>query len=120
MDAPPSRDAVRLRQDSRYQVLVNPNSGQYWVLVLNTTAGPTQNQTIRQALNYAVDRQRFISTALGGVGDPEDLPWLPNTPAYDATRNGRYSFDLDKAKSLIAAIWRVGCVVRFRVQRGGA
>jgi peptide/nickel transport system substrate-binding protein len=102
MDAPPSRDAVRLRQDSRFQVLVNPNSGQYWVLVLNTTAGPTQNQMIRQALNYAVDRQRFINTALGGVGDPEDLPWLPNTPAYDQAKNSRYAFDLDKAKSLIA------------------
>jgi peptide/nickel transport system substrate-binding protein len=102
MDAPPSRDAVRLRQDSRYQVLVNSNSGQYWVLVLNTTAGPTQNQTIRQALNYAVDRQRFINTSLGGVGDPEDLPWLPNTPAYDPAKNGRYAFDLDKAKALVA------------------
>jgi peptide/nickel transport system substrate-binding protein len=102
MDAPPSRDAVRLRQDSRFQVLVNPSSGQYWVLVLNTTGGPTQNQMIRQALNYAVDRRRFINTALGGVGDPEDLPWLPNTPAYDQTKNGRYAFDLDKAKSLIA------------------
>jgi peptide/nickel transport system substrate-binding protein len=36
------------------------------------------------------------------VGEPEDLPWLPNTPAYDEQKRNHYSFDLDKAKSLIA------------------
>ncbi len=102
IDAPPARDALRLKQDPKYQVLVNDLSGQYWVLVLNTTAGPTQNQKVRQALNYAIDRKRFIDTALGGIGEPEDLPWLPNTPAYDEAKRTRYTFDLDKAKALIA------------------
>ncbi|HEX8966649.1 MAG TPA: ABC transporter substrate-binding protein [Chloroflexota bacterium] len=102
IDAPPSRDALRLKQDGRYRVLVNDASGQYWVLVLNTTAGPTQNQMVRQALNYAIDRKRFIDTALGGVGDPEDLPWLPNTPAYDEAKRTRYAFDPDRARALIA------------------
>jgi peptide/nickel transport system substrate-binding protein len=102
VDAPPTRDAVRLKQDNRYQVLVNQGSGQYWVLVMNTTSGPTQNQTMRQALNYAVDRKRFVDTALGGLGEAEDLPWLPNTPAYDEAKRARYTFDLDKAKALVA------------------
>jgi peptide/nickel transport system substrate-binding protein len=102
MDAPPARDALRLKTDPKYRVLVNELSGQYWVVVANTTGGPTQNQQVRQALNYAIDRKRFIDTSLGGVGDPEDLPWLPNTAAYDATKKTRYAFDLDKARALIA------------------
>jgi peptide/nickel transport system substrate-binding protein len=102
VDVPPARDALRLKQDPRFRVLTNDLSGQYWVLVMNTTAGPTQNQKVRQALNYAVDRKRFIDTALGGIGEAEDLPWLPNTPAYDEVKRARYSFDLDKAKALIA------------------
>jgi peptide/nickel transport system substrate-binding protein len=102
VDAPPLRDALRLKQDPRYQMLVNPDSGQYWVMVMNTTAAPTQNKMVRQALNYAINRKRFVDTALGGVGEPEDLPWLPNTPAYDEQKRNHYSFDLDKAKSLIA------------------
>jgi peptide/nickel transport system substrate-binding protein len=102
VDVPPARDALRLKQDPRFRVLTNDLSGQYWVLVMNTTAGPTQNQKVRQALNYAIDRKRFIDTALGGVGEVEDLPWLPDTPAYDETKRARYTFDLDKAKALIA------------------
>ncbi len=45
---------------------------------------------------------RFIDTALAGVGDADDLPWLPNTPAFDETKRTRYAFDLEKARSLIA------------------
>jgi len=65
------------------------------------SGGATQNQIVRQALNYAVDRKRFIDTALAGVGEAEDLPWLPNTPAYDDTRRARYTYDPDKARALI-------------------
>jgi peptide/nickel transport system substrate-binding protein len=102
VDVPPARDALRLKQDARYRVLMNNLSGQYWVLVMNTSAGPTQNAKVRQALNYAIDRKRFIDTALGGVADAEDLPWLPDTPAYDEAKKTRYTFDLDKARALIA------------------
>jgi ABC-type transport system substrate-binding protein len=102
IDSPPLRDSVRLKEDTRYRVMVNDASGQYWVLVMNTTAGPTQNQMVRQALNYAVDRKRFLDTVLVGVGETEDLPWLPNTPAYDESKRARYTYDPDKAKSLIA------------------
>jgi peptide/nickel transport system substrate-binding protein len=102
MDSPPLRDANRLKQDARYRVLVNELSGQYWVLVLNTTMGPTQNVKVRQALNYAIDRKRFIEASLNGVGEPENLPWLPQSPAYDEARRAKYSFDLDRAKALLA------------------
>jgi peptide/nickel transport system substrate-binding protein len=101
IDSPPARDAARLKQDQKYRVLVNDNSGQYWVMVANTTGGPTADRSIRQALNYAIDRKRFIDTALNGVGEPEDLPWLATSPAYDATRRVRYAFDLEKARALI-------------------
>jgi peptide/nickel transport system substrate-binding protein len=102
VDSPPARDAARLRQDARYRTLVNDDSGQYWVMVANTTSGPTTDRRIRQALNYAVDRKRFIDTALNGVGEPEDLPWLPTSPAYDGAKRTRYTYDLDKAKALLA------------------
>jgi peptide/nickel transport system substrate-binding protein len=102
IDSPPTRDSNRLKSDSKYKVLVNDISGQYWVLVANTTAGPTAEPKFRQALNYAIDRSRFITTALAGVGDPEDLPWLASSPAFDAAKRTRYAFDLDKARSLVA------------------
>jgi peptide/nickel transport system substrate-binding protein len=103
IDSPPARDAARLKGDANYRVLQNDLSGQYWIAVLNTTSGATQNKQVRQALNYAIDRQRFVDTALFGFGEVEDLPWLSNSPAYDGSKRTSYTFDLDKAKSLLAA-----------------
>jgi peptide/nickel transport system substrate-binding protein len=71
---------------------------------MNVAVPPLDNKLVRQALNYAIDRQRFIDTALGGlVGPPMNLPWPTYSPAYEGDKNKTYPFDLDKAKSLLAS-----------------
>jgi peptide/nickel transport system substrate-binding protein len=95
------QDTVRLQNDPNYQVILNMTSGATYCLVCNTTKGPTDNKLFRQALQYAVDRQRFASTVLQGLGEPGDLCWHPTSPAYDAAKNQLYTFDLARAKSLI-------------------
>ena len=60
------------------------------------------DKRIRQALAYAANRQRFTDTVLSGlVGAPQDLPWAPQSPASDPSKNAIYSYDLEKAKALI-------------------
>jgi peptide/nickel transport system substrate-binding protein len=104
VDSPSLLDLVRLKADPNYQALVVAASGQFVCIVANTTVAPTDNKQFRQAINYAINRKRFVDTAFQGiVSDFQDLPFPPQAPAYDATRNKTYSFDLDKAKSLIAA-----------------
>jgi ABC-type transport system substrate-binding protein len=56
---------------------------------------------VRQAVNYAMDRQRFVDTVLKGVGAPEFLFWNPRSLAYEANKQNAYPFDLGKAKSLL-------------------
>jgi peptide/nickel transport system substrate-binding protein len=94
-------DTVRLQKDPNYQVILDNVSGATYSLVSNTRRAPTDSKLFRQALQYAVDRQRFASTVLRGLGDPGDLCWHPTSPAYDAAKNQFYTFDLAKAKSLI-------------------
>jgi peptide/nickel transport system substrate-binding protein len=70
--------------------------------VANTTTPPTNNKQFRQAINYAINRQRFTDTALKGlIPGGQDLPFPPGAAAYDAAKNNMYAFDLNKAKSLI-------------------
>jgi peptide/nickel transport system substrate-binding protein len=104
VDSPGLLDLARLRTDPKYQALVVASSGQFVCMVANTTVAPTDNKTFRQAINYAINRQRFVDTVFQKIiTDGQDLPFPPRAPAYDATRNKRYTFDLDKAKSLVAA-----------------
>jgi peptide/nickel transport system substrate-binding protein len=100
---PTIRDAVRLVKDSKYQVVYNQTSGSVNLLALQCQPGesPTTNKLFRQALNYAINRQRWVDTVLLGTGTTKDLPVTPTNPAYDAAKDGLYTFDLDKARSLI-------------------
>jgi peptide/nickel transport system substrate-binding protein len=98
----PIPDAFRLKSDPKYIVTNRHDVGQYFYLTANATVPPTDNKQVRQAINYAIDRNRFADTVLRGFGgEAQDLPWSPLSPAWDASKNARYTFDLDKAKSLL-------------------
>jgi len=104
VDAPSLQDLVRLKDDPKYQALVVAASGQFVCFVANTTQPPMDNKQFRQAINYAIDRQRFASTVFKGlITGGQDLPFPPQAPASDTVRDQRYRFDLDKARSLLAA-----------------
>jgi peptide/nickel transport system substrate-binding protein len=84
-------------------VLAIPTVGQYFHMTANATTPPTSSKEFRQALAYAANRQRFTDTVLSGlVGAPQDLPWAPQSPASEPSKNAIYSYDLEKAKALIA------------------
>jgi peptide/nickel transport system substrate-binding protein len=102
MDTPPVQDAARLRQDAKYQVLTNPHPGGYTAVLANTAFPPFDKKEVRQALSYALNRQRYYGTVLQGNGTAQDLPWPSNSPAYEDGKNERYGFDLDTARTLLA------------------
>jgi peptide/nickel transport system substrate-binding protein len=99
---PPLQDFSRLRSDPQYQVLELPNPAAFWMLQPNSTRAPMDDKRVRQALNYAIDRQRMVDTVLLGLTKPQDLPWPTNSPAAEPQKNAQVTFDLDKAKSLLA------------------
>jgi peptide/nickel transport system substrate-binding protein len=95
------QDYVRLKADASYQAqLLTPAAGMYQIQP-NVTFKPLDDKRVRQALNYAIDRKRIADTVLLGLVGPQDLPWPPASPAYEAAKNNVYDFDLDKAKSLL-------------------
>ncbi len=98
----PITDMLRLQKDPSYQVLINDNTGTSLTAMLNCTRAPTDNKAVRQALNYALDRQRIAGTIWQGLESPVALPWSPASPAYDVSKNQSYAFDLDTARSLLS------------------
>jgi peptide/nickel transport system substrate-binding protein len=100
---PPAPDVSRWSNDSRIGTYVNARSGITGIMNMNTTVPPTSNKLFRQAIHYAIDRERYVTTVLRKSGEARSLPWTTTSPAYDAAKNQQFTFDLDKAKSLIAA-----------------
>jgi peptide/nickel transport system substrate-binding protein len=95
------RDFARLRQQPGYQEFANAMSTGYAIVGMNTKMAPFTDKRVRQAVNLALDRQRFVDTQLLGLGKPMYLPWQPSSPAYDASRT--VPFDVDQARSLLQA-----------------
>jgi peptide/nickel transport system substrate-binding protein len=98
---PPLHDAARLKNNPKYRLVLNNSSGALYVLQANTTVQPTSNKLFRQAIQYAIDRQRIADTVLLGLGEPTNLPWSSTSPAYDLDKNRTFRFDLEKARSLL-------------------
>ncbi len=99
--APPVTDFVRLKNDPGYQSLVHPSTGAYYCVGFNCTVPPFDDARVRQAFNWALNRQRFTDQILKGVVQPFSLPWPASSPAYEADKSSHYTFDLDKASSLL-------------------
>lgn len=101
-DLVPIPDADRLRNDSKFKLYQTHDLGQFFYAAVNCGQAPTNNKLVRQAINYAIDRQRFTDTVMKGfTGEARALPWAKSSPAFDAEKNKAYAFDLDKAKSLL-------------------
>ena len=101
----PVRDQIRLQQEpgSKFQSVVEPYAGTCLVITCNVAEPPLDQQQVRQALNYAINRERILSAVRLGIGQVVELPFAPSSPAYDEAKNHTYSFDLDRARSLLAA-----------------
>jgi len=57
---------------------------------------------VRQAINYAVDREGLLQALDNGLGTVTTQVFGVKTSAYDATLDDRYPYDPEKAKSLLA------------------
>lgn len=60
------------------------------------------NKYLRQALNYAVDRDKIVTYTLQGEGIPGDNGIVPQMPGYNTKNVKGYTFNPDKAKELLA------------------
>ncbi len=70
-------------------------------LLMNVEKKPLDDVKVRQALNYALDKDAIIKAVYFGQGTLMNSPLPPGT-YYDKTLPG-YPFNLDKAKQLMAA-----------------
>jgi peptide/nickel transport system substrate-binding protein len=94
-------DFLRLKKDNRFGVIENDESTGCYVFGINCTWAPMDNKLVRQAMNWAINRKRWIDGYFGGTTVPESLEWFPGTPMYDEAKSNFYTFDLDKARGLL-------------------
>ena len=73
------------------------------IFALNNKVAPLDNPKVREAINYAVNRDDIISVTMDGAGVALTTAMSPALGKwYDTSLDGTYTYDLEKAKSLLA------------------
>lgn len=99
--------------------LVEAVAPHLWFLILNTKEGVFSDKRVRQAANYAIDRQGIADDTLGGGAHVAAGP-IPS--AFGAAAGGLspYPHDPVRARALIREAGVEGRSVTFLVAQGGS
>lgn len=91
-----------------------------WFLILNAKEGPFADKRVRQAANYAIDKQALVDDVLEGTATvaagptPAAFSWAYNE-ALDP-----YPYDPDRARALLAEAGVEEAELTFLVTEGGS
>lgn len=78
------------------------SSGSVLPIGFDINTAPFDKKEVRQAVNYAIDRDRIAKQVFGGSGVVTDLFWDPATPGYPEDLANKYKYDPEKAKQMLA------------------
>jgi len=100
--------------------LVEQAGPHLWFLILNAKEGPFADKRVRQAANYAINKEALVNDVLEGTAE---VAAGPTPPAFAWAYNKSlepYPYDPEKAKALIAEAGVEGAELTFYVTEGGS
>lgn len=98
----PLADKELLASTPDLTVFTSPPGFEFYAFLVNITKPPFDNTLVRQALNYAIDREKIRQTAFHGEANMIVEPYPETSWAYAEDLADYYTFDPDRARELLA------------------
>lgn len=115
----PPDDLQRL-QDNEALTLVEQAGMHVWWTAFNTQRAPFDNVKVRQAVNYAINKEAIVDGILQGTGEIANSPLPPTVWGHNASITN-YDYNTEKAKELLAeAGYADGFDVTYWVPESGS
>ena len=108
-------DTARLSQNKAVKLVVAEGARNAF-LQLNMTRAPTDNLKVRQALNYAVDKEAIIKVVLNGAGSLSRT--VLEKPLLGSKAIGPYPFDPKRARQLLKEAGAEGATIDIVTSQG--
>lgn len=112
---PPVADLKSLEARDDLTVLKAPSDRSIFIAFVNSHP-PFDNKKVRQAFNYAVNKQAIIDHVLFGAAKRMNSPFTKAMFGY--CKVGGYDYDPQKAKQLLAEAGATNLTVRMGTPRG--
>jgi len=85
--------------DFNIEGIVGP--GTPWMNTINTSLFPTDELAVRQAINYAMDRETIVNTVFAGITVPAYGVLASSTLGASPDAGSQYAYDPEKAKQVL-------------------
>jgi len=92
-------DVAAFKEDPEFEVL--QTTGSIYPLGMNVEIAPFDQVEVRQAVNYAIDRERIIDQVFGGSAEVSQQFWAPSAIGYDPALNDTYPYDPEMAQQML-------------------
>jgi peptide/nickel transport system substrate-binding protein len=88
--------------DSEFVVQEEDVLGRVYALAINVTSPEFSDRRVRQAIAFAVDREKIVQNVFFGLSDPTSTPFaVEGLPLYRESDVDAYGFNLDRAAELL-------------------
>lgn len=112
---PPASDVTALAAEPSLKILKAPSDRSIYMEIV-TNKPPLENVKVRQALNYAVDKDAIIKNVMFGLVNKANSPFAPSIGGY--CKVGDYKYDPTKAKDLLKEAHAEDISIRLGTSRG--
>ena len=112
----PAPDMIDRLKESGAQIYTNEYP-HVWVYAFNTRKGPFANVKVRQAANYAVNRQEMVEM-LNGLAVAAGSTYSDKSPFFGGAK--AYDYQPEKAKALLKEANCLPCEIRIAMSNSGS
>ena len=95
----PFSRVAELKADANLSVVVDPSTREDHLLLNHTRPG-LDNVKVREAIDYAIDKQAIIEAVTFNLGEVANS-YIPKGALYHSDDNGARGYDVEKAKALL-------------------
>ncbi len=95
---PPVSDIAALQENEDVEVLIAPGNRAIYI-ALNTTDEVLSDKRVRQAINYAVDKEAIVNDLLFGVATVSTS--IVGSDVFGYCQTGPYEYNPDRARELL-------------------
>ena len=115
----PTQDYQRLKSSGKLTIADPVQAGSGWSMMMNVQNPPMDDLRVRQAIEWATDKNAMNQTVWNGVFKPACSPLTPNVLGFDPKTCDKYKYDLQRAGALLDdAGWKANAATGVR-EKGG-
>jgi len=98
---PEVKEKANIEGNPRLKLVASLQPDEGHILYINNNRAPMNDQNIRLAASYALDRRTFHSAFLDNYGEKNTSPWTTSHWAYNPINDTAFEYDLDQARSYL-------------------